>query len=146
MRRVLVLAVLSAFVVLSLSSLSLAAGEVGYVVKEKLLSNHPRFQDFQKQVRELYEKKKAEAEEQVKKLTSDDEKRKAVAAKEREFAEEHDKMLKPLIDEIEAAIRKVAQAKKLAVVLDRSVVVFGGVDITDEVIAELKKSAATKKQ
>ena len=39
----------------------------------------------------------------------------------------------PVLKKIEAAIKKVADKKGLAVVVDKNTVVYGGVDITDEV-------------
>jgi len=38
----------------------------------------------------------------------------------------------------------VAKVKKVTVVIEKSAVYFGGIDITDDVIQELKKNAAKK--
>jgi len=42
-------------------------------------------------------------------------------------------LINPVIDKVEAAIKAVADAKGLSVVMDKSNVVYGGTDITDEV-------------
>jgi outer membrane protein len=39
----------------------------------------------------------------------------------------------PVIKNIEAAIKKVADKKGLSVVVDKNTVIYGGTDITDEV-------------
>ena len=47
--------------------------------------------------------------------------------------------MEPLFKEINLAIRTVANQKKLTVVVDKEAVFYGGIDITDAVVAELKK-------
>ena len=59
----------------------------------------------------LYQKKQAELEETQKKVKSD----------------------------IDEAIKKVADEKKLGVVFDKQVVLFGGVDVTEDVMKKIKK-------
>ena len=49
--------------------------------------------------------------------------------------------MEPLFKEINIAMRTVANQKKLTVVMDKGVVFYGGTDITDAVIAELKKTS-----
>ena len=52
---------------------------------------------------------------------------------------EEQKLMDPIFKDINLAIRTVANQKKLTVIVDKEAVFFGGVDITDDVIAELKK-------
>ena len=40
------------------------------------------------------------------------------------------------------AVRTVAKLKSITVVIEKGAVYFGGIDITDDVIQELKKKAA----
>ena len=47
-------------------------------------------------------------------------------------------LMDPLMKDIEAAIKKVADKKGLTVVVDKNAVIYGGVDITDEVIKKMK--------
>lgn len=47
-------------------------------------------------------------------------------------------LMTPLMAQISAAIKKVAEKKGLDVVVHRNTVVFGGVDITEEVVKSLK--------
>ena len=47
--------------------------------------------------------------------------------------QEQKELMDPVLKKIEASIKKIADKKGLAVVVDKNTVVFGGVDITDEV-------------
>ena len=47
-------------------------------------------------------------------------------------------LMDPVLKKIEAAIKKVADKKGLSVVVEKSTVVFGGSDITDEVAKALQ--------
>jgi outer membrane protein len=51
---------------------------------------------------------------------------------------QQDKTLKPLVDQTRTAIAKVAQQKSLILVIDRSDVIYGGTDITQDVQNALK--------
>jgi len=53
--------------------------------------------------------------------------------------------MQPLFKDIDLAIRTVAKAKGLTIVLDKTQVFFGGMDITNDVIQELKKQSAAQK-
>lgn len=46
-------------------------------------------------------------------------------------------LLKPILDQINAAIKGVADAKGLSIVITKQEVVYGGVDITQEVLAKI---------
>ena len=48
-------------------------------------------------------------------------------------------LLGPIFDKINAAVKKVADAKGLTIVVEKSNVVYGGQDITDEVIKSYGK-------
>jgi outer membrane protein len=56
---------------------------------------------------------------------------------------EEQKLMEPLFKDIDLAIRTVAKLKSITVVLDKGQVFFGGTDITEDVIQELKKKYAT---
>ena len=52
--------------------------------------------------------------------------------------EEAMKQMEPVFQKIEAAIKKVADKKGLAVVVEKNTVIYGGLDITDEVAKTLQ--------
>ena len=47
--------------------------------------------------------------------------------------------MEPIRQNIEDTVKKVAEAKGLQVVLDKSAVVYGGQDITQDVVSKLGK-------
>ena len=47
-------------------------------------------------------------------------------------------LLKAIADKIDAAVREVAAAKGLTIVVQKSAVVYGGADITDDVLKKLR--------
>ena len=61
------------------------------------------------------------------------EKRKYYTQTQERLANKQKELMDPVLKKIEASIKKIADKKGLAVVVDKNTVVFGGVDITDEV-------------
>ena len=53
------------------------------------------------------------------------------------LANKQNELMDPILKKAEAAIQKVADKKGLSVVVEKSTVVFGGVDITEEVVKNL---------
>ena len=47
--------------------------------------------------------------------------------------------MQPIMKEANAALRTVARAKGFETVFEMGVVMYGGVDITQDVVAEMKK-------
>ncbi len=64
---------------------------------------------------------------------------KLTAAYRQQIDERRDKVGQKIVDEVRAAIVKVAKAKNLALVLDGSVALYAANDITADVLAELNK-------
>ena len=56
----------------------------------------------------------------------------ALQAKEKE-------LLEPLKKKVDEAITSVGKSKGLAVVVDKNTVVYGGLDVTNDVVGALKK-------
>ena len=54
------------------------------------------------------------------------------------IANKEKELMEPVFQKIEAAIKKVADKKGLAVVVEKNTVVYGGLDITDEVAKTLQ--------
>ena len=92
-----------------------------------------------KRLEAMMRAKQQEAAKEAEKATDRDKKAQIVAKKQREAAEEERKLMQPLEKEIFAAIRTVSRAKGCDVVCEMGAVIMGGVDITQDVVAELKK-------
>jgi len=143
-RSIMMVAVLSLFLTVSLAGVALAADTIGVLDPQKVLFQHPKFQEVQKQIKAMMEKKQAEAKAAIEKAANDKEKQKIFNTKRQEAAMEEQKLMQPLFKDIDLAIRTVAKTKGITIVLDKAQVFFGGVDITEDVIQNLKKKYATQ--
>ena len=72
------------------------------------------------------------------KTMNEAEKRRYYTQTQERLANKQKELMDPVLKKIEAAIKKVADKKGLAVVVEKSTVVFGGVDITDEVAKSMQ--------
>lgn len=64
---------------------------------------------------------------------NDQEKQRYYQQTQERLANKEKELMDPLLKKIEASIKKVADKKGLSVVVDKSTVIYGGVDITEEV-------------
>ena len=127
------------FLSLYIAGAAYAQDVMGCVDPQRIMFQHPKFEQIQKQVRDVTNKKQEEAKVAIDKETDDKKKAQIFQNKRTEAANEERKLMEPLFKDINLAIRTVANAKKITVVVDKGAVFFGGTDITDDVIADLKK-------
>lgn len=118
---------------------ALAQDVIGCVNPQKIMFQHPKFESVQKQIKSITDKKQSEAKAAIDKEKDDKKKADIYQSKRQELAKEESKLMAPLFSDINLAIRTVANAKKITVVVDKDAVFYGGTDITDAVVAELKK-------
>ena len=78
-----------------------------------------------------------EFEEKAKTLNQEEQQRYYMQLQER-LANKERELMVPLMDKINAAIKKVATTKGLSVVVDKQSVIYGGTDITEDVIKAYK--------
>ena len=116
-----------------------AADLVGVVDRGEILNNHPNLAKVQQQIAALVRQKENEAKAAADKETDTAKKAQAVQAKRMELAQEQQKLMAPIYQDCEQAVREVAVKKKLTLVLDKFVVLIGGVDITQDVIQQLSR-------
>ena len=119
-----------------------AADVMGCVSPQKVMFQHPKFEQTQKQIKTVMEKKQNEAKAAIDKEKDNNKKAQIFQAKRQEAAVEEKKLMDPLFKDIDMAIRSVCKAKAVTVVVDKNAVFFGGLDITDDVVQELKKKNA----
>ena len=151
-KKVLSLVIMLALSVLSFAPSALAAQTkkaaaatpatadfVGIVDRGDILNNHPRLNQVRQQLSEIARRKENEAKAAADKETDTAKKAQAVQQKRMELAQEEQKLMAPIYRDCEQAVREVAVKKKLTLVLDKFVVLIGGVDITQDVIQQLAK-------
>ncbi len=141
-RKILSVMALSALVLTALSGIALAQEKIGVIDPQKVLFQHPKFEQAQKQIKTVVEKKQAEAKDAIDKTSDNNEKQRIFETKRQEAAREEQKIMEPIFKDIDLAIRTVAKAKGVTIVLDKTQVFFGGADVTEDVIQELKKKNA----
>lgn len=113
-----------------------SSSNVGVVNYQMLVYQHPDMakaeQDFQaelKTAQQDFETKTANM--------NDKEKQDYYTQVQQRLNLKQQELKAPILDKINAAVKAVADAKGLSVVLDKSDVVYGGQDITDEVLKKL---------
>jgi len=123
------------------AGVALAQDVIGCIDSNQVLFQHPKFEQTMNQVKEVVSKKEQEARTAIDKEPNDQKKQEILNTKRREAATEEQKLTQPIYKDIDLAIRTIAQSKKVTVVVDKNAVFFGGLDITNDVINELKKKA-----
>lgn len=131
---------LAIFALFAFGAISYAAEDtVGFVDDVMILKEFPKFQQAQKQLDELGKKKSNEAKAAFDKETDEKKKSEIVQNLQLEMREEESKLMSPVLKEVNGIIEKVAKEKGVTIVVNKLLVYYGGVDLTDAVITELKK-------
>jgi len=70
-----------------------------------------------------------------------DDKKKAVIVEnlQLDMRNEEAKLMTPILKEVNNVIAKVAKAKGITIVLNKGLVIYGGIDITNDVVTALKR-------
>lgn len=138
-KKALSLSILAAIAAIFMAGSAFAADTIGTVNTQKILFQHPKFEEVQSQLKEIGKAKQKETQEAIDKETDNKKKAEIYQSKRQELAKEEQRLMGPLLKEINLAIRTIANQKKLTVIVDKEAVFFGGEDITEAVITELKK-------
>lgn len=108
------------------------SSNIGVVNYQVLVSQHPDMAKAQETMQAEVEAARKDFE--TKSATMNDkEKQDFYAQVQQRLSLKQQELIAPVYSKVEDAIKAVASAKGLAVVMDKSNVVFGGQDITDEV-------------
>ncbi|MDD3014617.1 MAG: OmpH family outer membrane protein [Candidatus Gastranaerophilales bacterium] len=147
------LIVFAAVTTIGLSGLHAFAQQVGVVDLDRVVNNYSKAQDVSADLKvkeaEL-QKFLADAQKQLKDATSPVEKKnlenkltKQFKTKSDEFKDAQIKQWKQIEDNIFSAIETVSKTNKLDVVLVKSSVLYGGTDLSDQILNLLNTSAQT---
>ena len=147
LRNFLVLSVTAFLFVLAAGGAANAAVDsVGVIDMYEVTNNHPKMNDAKAQLATISRQKETEAKAAADKESDPAKKAQIVQAKRMELAREEQKIMDPIFRDCQQAVREVATNKKLTLVLNKSVVLIGGSDITQDVIQQLAKSNAASKK
>ena len=140
-RKLILLAILSAFTLAVFAGVALAEEKIGVIEAQKVIAQHPKMAEVGKQIQAVVQKKQAEAKAAIDKEKDEKKKAEIYQAKRKEAAAEEQKLMAPLLKDVDLAIRSTAKAKGLTIIISKSQTFMGGIDITDDVIQALKKNA-----
>ena len=147
LRNFLVLSVTAlVFVLAAGGAANAAVDSVGVIDMYEVTNNHPKMNDAKAQLATISRQKETEAKAAADKESDPAKKAQIVQAKRMELAKEEQKIMDPIFRDCQRAVREVAVNKKLTLVLNKSVVLIGGSDITQDVIQQLAKGNAVPKK
>lgn len=109
-----------------------SSSNIGVVNNQLLISQHPDMVKAQEAMQAEVKQAKLDFETKSPSM-NDQEKQNYYAQIEERLSLKEQALVTPVIDKVNAAIKAVAEAKGLSVVMDAGNVVYGGQDITDEV-------------
>ena len=116
------------------------SSNIGVVDTSKVFApDNEAFVNAQKELQTASQDMQKQFEEQSANM-SDEEKAQLFEKMQGEMSERQEKIQKGLKDKLEEAVGSVASTKGLSLVVDKSVVLYGGQDITDQVAKQLTSS------
>ena len=140
MKKKFIALVCSVIMVLGFSSTALAAEEndlVGFVNVQFVLQNYPSVKDILQQISDEKAHLQSQYNEQAQNL-SDVEKKDLNNNLNKEFAEFEKSKMSPVQANIQKAIAKAAKKNGITSVVNSNSMLFGGKDLTEEVVKELQ--------
>lgn len=139
MRRILIagmIAVIAA--VAGAACASAASDKVGFIDAQRILLSHPKYEQSQKQLDAFVQKKTEEARAAAEKETDPQKRIAIIEDARRASGEEEARVMNPITGEINTVIEKVAKKNGVTIVVNKMLIYFGGVDLTEDVIKEVK--------
>ena len=113
-------------------------GNVGVVDYRQIMSQHPDLQNIETQMQNAVDEVRKEFEEKSAGM-NDQEKQDYYQQSQERLRQKQQELLDPIEQSIKDAIKKTADTKGLSVVIEKAAVVYGGQDITQDVISRLSK-------
>ena len=115
------------------------SSNVGKINYDDVVRSHPDFAKYVETMKGEQEQAQKDFDAKAPTLASDKERQEYFLQLQQRLNVKQGELLKPIEDKVMAAVREVADAKGLAVVLPVNVVVYGGQDITDDVKKKIGK-------
>ncbi|EGO62947.1 OmpH family outer membrane protein [Acetonema longum] len=115
------------------------SSNIGKVNMQVLMTSHPDYAKAQETMKQESEQANKDFQEKTANMANEKEKQSYGQQLQQRLQMKEKELLTALQDKINAAIKEVADVKGLTVVLPEQVVIFGGQDITDDVLKKFKK-------
>ena len=117
---------------------SAASSSVGVIDYRTVAAQHPQLQQAEATMQHEVESAQKEFEEKSANM-NEQEKGAYYQQTQQRLQQKNNELMEPIRQNIEDTVKKVAEAKGLQVVLDKGAVVYGGQDITQDVVSKLGK-------
>ena len=135
---------IAAFFILGIVGISLSQSSIGHAAPannsavgvvnyQMIVVSTPDMDGMKTAMQTEIDNAKKEFDEKAKDLP-DAEKQRYYAQLQERLAQKERELMAPVLDKINATIKKVADSKGLTIVVDKQAVLYGGSDITDEVV------------
>jgi len=109
---------------------------IGFVDMQRALDAHPRKAASERALQEFFQAKQREFNQRLKGLTAG-QRQLLDRELQQQVIEKRQELLGGLDKELRTAVEEVARTQGVSIVLERAVVLFGGVDLTDTVIKKV---------
>lgn len=113
-----------------------STSNIGVVNHQQLISQHPDLAGVQTAMQAEVEQAKKDFDAKTTGM-NDQQKQDYYMQTQQRLNMKQQELMAPIFDKVEAAIKAIADAKGLTVVLDKGTVVYGGQDITDDVLKKI---------
>jgi outer membrane protein len=115
--------------------------DIGYI-DQSALANLPAFVSANQQLAAYRASLNAQFENAMRGAKTDADKQRISLQFQQELSDRQNELVGPLYQRTQLAIADVAASKKLSIVVDKRIVIYGGVDITSDVLGAVKGNAA----
>lgn len=119
-----------------------ASSPIGYFDQD-VIRNLKAFRDADEKLSKIYESMQKEARDKISKISEKD-KMKILEQYELSFGKERAALYGPINDLVGKAVEKIAKSKSLSLILDKNSVMYGGLNVTDEVVKEFRSRTESK--
>lgn len=118
------------------------ASPIGYFDQD-VIRNLKAFRDMDEKLSKIYEEMQKEAKDKINKAQAQD-KIKMLERYELDFGRKRAELYGPISDLVGKVVEKISKEKGLSLVLDRNSVMYGGLNVTDEVVKEFRAQTEKK--
>jgi outer membrane protein len=115
--------------------------DIGFI-DQSALANLPAFVAANQQLDAYHSQLNAQFENAMRGARSDAQKQQISMQFQQQLSDKQNELLGPLYQRTQLAIADIAGSKKLSIVVDKRIVIYGGTDITSDVINDVRSSQA----
>lgn len=131
---------LAAMLVIMMSvGVAFAGDVIGIIDSQRIVTHHPRFEETARQLQQMMRQKEEEARRAVAEESDQARRAQIMQMMRMEAVRAEQSLMDPIYRDCQEAVRVVARARNVTVVLESSSVYFGGLDITEDVIRQLNR-------